>query len=70
MFWKSFWASFHCVGVSRSCCRVLVRFAISRFCSYKNVIWRFWRLVGGYGIYDARVGGGRFDLFKDYAISG
>ena len=49
MFWKSFWASCHCVCVSLSCCRVLVRFVIARFYSSKNVVWRFWRFVGGMG---------------------
>ena len=35
--------------MSRPCCNVLVRFVISRFCSSKNVVWRFWRLMGGMG---------------------
>ena len=43
------YTSFHCVGVSCSCCSICVRFFIAKFCLARNVVCRFWRLLGGMG---------------------
>lgn len=55
------------MGVTCSCCSILVKHAIVRFWSSKNIVWSSWRFAKSYGVCDVGVLGWWLVLFGDYA---
>ena len=47
--WNLCCASSHWVVVRWSCWSICVRVSIARFCLSRNIVCRFWRLLGGIG---------------------